>query len=126
MRATGLVKIVKRWGIQRHYLHVQNRACEAPIDSAQALRPATERAQVFEMLKLNLLRARAWRDRAARVFRDSTEVRGGIGSDADQVRRAADEYTLALQAAEDALKAHNDFVRHGAVPPELDVEARQH
>ena len=80
-----------------------------------------ERAQVLEKLKLNLACAREWRDRAAGAFRDSTEVRGNI----DLVRRAATEYTLALQAAEDALRAHNDFVRHGTVPPELDVDTRQ-
>jgi len=84
-----------------------------------------ERAQVLETLKLNLVCAREWRDRAAKAFRDSTEVRGGIHCNVDLIRRAATEYTLALQAAEDALRVHNDFVRHGTFPPEFDVEARQ-
>lgn len=79
--------------------------------------------QVLQTLKLNLVRARQWRERAAEAFRDSTEVRGGIHCNADLIRQAATEYTRALQAAEDALRKHNDFVRHGTIPPELDLEA---
>ncbi len=79
--------------------------------------------QVLQTLRLNLVCARQWRERAAKAFRDSTEAGGGVHSDADLIRQAATEYTRALQAAEDALRKHNDFVRHGTVPPELDLGA---
>jgi hypothetical protein len=80
-----------------------------------------ERSQILGRLKEDLEKAQQWRDPASMQFhRLIADVPTGIPfpDNVARIKTASQDYTNAIRAVESALKAQNDFLFHGVLPPE--------
>jgi hypothetical protein len=81
-----------------------------------------ERARILQQLEEDLAKAREWRNRASARFDEAiSHAPSAIPypDSTERVKVASKEYTLALQAVQDALKKQSDFLLRGILPPGL-------
>ena len=87
--------------------------------------PETTREGILRSLQNNLREAREWRERASARFDEVTRAGpGGIPypDSVDRIKAASKEYSLALNAFENALKEQNEYILHGKIPPRAGAE----
>lgn len=111
-------------------LHVNGVPLCIECDRVRALETAekgeadeSSRAGILRSLQDKLREAREWRERASARFEEVTRA-GPSGlpypDSVDRIKAASNEYTLALNAFNDALKEQNDYIVHGKIPPGLE------